>query len=118
MDKRGLEKIRKQLVERRRDLVREVLEKEHGGKGDDEIKDLGDLAFESYEKERLVGLGEHERRILTQINEALERVETTKYGLCLECDKKIPNGRLQAIPWVPYCLSCSEDIEKKGPPVS
>lgn len=118
MDKKVLEKIRKQLVEHRRELVREVMEKEHGGKGDDEIKDLGDLAFESYEKERLVGLGEHERRILTQINEALERVETTKYGLCLECDKRIPNGRLQAIPWVPYCVSCSEAKEEKGPTVS
>lgn len=118
MDKRGLEKIRKQLVERRHDLIREVVENEQGGQSDDDIKDLGDLAFESYEKERLVDLGEHERRILTQINEALERLDKSKYGLCLDCGKKIPNGRLEAIPWLPNCVSCSEAKEEKGPPSS
>ena len=102
-------------MERRRELVREVVEKEKGSYGDDEIKDFGDLAFESHEKERLVGLGEHERRILNQINEALERLDKEKYGLCVDCGKRIPNGRLQAMPWVRYCVSCSEAKEQKGP---
>ena len=112
MDKKNLEKIKKTLMDRRRELVREVVETEKSGQGDDDIKDFGDLASEAYEKELLVGLGEHERKILTQIDQALERIKKGKYGLCQACGKKIPGGRLQAIPWILHCLSCSEAKEK------
>ena len=116
MDKKSQDKVKQALLERRRELVREVMETEKGGQGDDDIKDFGDLASESYEKELLVGLGEHERKILTQIEQAIERLKKGKYGLCQSCGKKIPNGRLAAIPWVVHCLACSEAKEKGATP--
>ena len=114
MDKKNMDRIKKLLIDRRRELVREVVETEKSGQGDDDIKDFGDLASESYEKELLVGLGEHERKILVQIDQALERLKKGKYGLCQSCGKKIPNGRLSAIPWVLHCLSCSKEKEKNA----
>ena len=116
MDKKAQDKIKATLIERRRELVREVVETEKGGQGDDDIKDFGDLASESYEKELLVGLGEHERKTLEQIDQALDRIKRGKYGLCQVCGKKIPSGRLIAIPWVLRCVDCSEAKENGKTP--
>src|SRR5450631_3394478 len=42
------------------------------------------------------------------ISEALERIENHKYGLCGECDERISEKRLAALPWAKYCILCQE----------
>ena len=38
------------------------------------------------------------------LDEALERLERGRFGRCVVCDREIPEGRLEALPWTPYCL--------------
>ena len=45
-----------------------------------------------------------ERRRLRQ---ALVRVDAGSYGLCMECDKPIPAGRLAIDPAAERCVSCA-----------
>jgi len=36
---------------------------------------------------------------LTQIQEALDRLQSGGYGICLCCEERIPTRRLRALPW-------------------
>ena len=49
---------------------------------------------------------------LTDINEALERIEQGRYGYCAKCGKEIPAGRLQLVPEAKYCVDCESQMKK------
>ena len=40
------------------------------------------------------------------LEEALLRLETGGFGICLQCGKKIPKERLEAVPHTRYCVPC------------
>jgi RNA polymerase-binding transcription factor DksA len=42
------------------------------------------------------------------------RIEQGKYGLCLKCGKRIPQERLEAIPYAFLCINCKSDDERKN----
>jgi RNA polymerase-binding transcription factor len=45
---------------------------------------------------------------LRMIEEALDRLESGDYGICLSCEEAIAPKRLSAIPWARYCVECQE----------
>lgn len=45
------------------------------------------------------------------IDSALQRMRLGQYGLCVNCGKEIAKGRLEAIPWAPYCMTCAQELE-------
>ena len=45
---------------------------------------------------------------LRMVEEALDRLDSGDYGVCLFCDEPIPPKRLEAIPWARYCVTCQE----------
>jgi DnaK suppressor protein len=47
---------------------------------------------------------------LRLIEEALDRIESGDYGVCLSCEEPIPAKRLAALPWARYCVTCQEEI--------
>ncbi len=51
-----------------------------------------------------IGLIENEGVILQEVREALERIESKKYGQCLHCNEMIPLGRLEVLPYARFCL--------------
>ena len=55
--------------------------------------------------------GEQRRRMLREIELALERVEDGTYGECLECGEPIASGRLEANPTARLCIRCAEALE-------
>jgi DnaK suppressor protein len=52
-------------------------------------------------------------RLLTSVEEALERVATGAFGRCLRCEEEIPEKRLNAVPWASHCLSCQEKLDRQ-----
>ncbi|MEV4951114.1 MULTISPECIES: TraR/DksA family transcriptional regulator [Paenarthrobacter] len=42
---------------------------------------------------------------LEQIDDALARIAAGTYGLCAVCGVAIPEGRLEARPWTPFCVN-------------
>jgi len=53
-----------------------------------------------------------ERRLLTEIDEALRRIEEGTYGICEGTNKPIPKARLEAQPWARYCVEYARMIEE------
>ena len=47
---------------------------------------------------------------LRMVEEALDRVQSGDFGMCLACEQPIPSKRLQALPWARYCVPCQEAI--------
>ncbi|MDQ3164028.1 MAG: TraR/DksA C4-type zinc finger protein [Actinomycetota bacterium] len=72
---------------------------------------LADTATETYERELDEGLEEDAERQLREVETALERIENGTYGTCEVCGKKIPEDRLEAIPWTTLCI---DDARKLG----
>ena len=73
---------------------------------------MADLGTDSYEIDNIIGLMDSERRILSDINDALSRIEDGTYGICQGRGEQIPRERLRAIPWARYCVACATLIEK------
>jgi RNA polymerase-binding protein DksA len=64
----------------------------------------GSLAFE-IEKE--LSLHQNAKDLLSQAEEALERIEDGTYGICADCESAIPVARLEALPHTKLCVTCS-----------
>ena len=45
---------------------------------------------------------------LRLVDEALDRLASGDYGICLSCEEPIPAKRLAAVPWARYCVPCQE----------
>jgi DnaK suppressor protein len=45
---------------------------------------------------------------LRLVEEALDRMDSGDYGVCLSCEEPIPAKRLRALPWARYCVTCQE----------
>lgn len=63
-----------------------------------------DLGSEMFEREKDIALNENAERHLTDINEALQRIESGDYGVCRTCGKAISFERLEAMPTAAYCV--------------
>jgi len=58
----------------------------------------------------------HQENLLQEVRNALEKIEKGEYGKCELCGKKIPEERLEAIPYARLCLECQEENEQKEEP--
>ncbi|MFN0171015.1 MAG: TraR/DksA family transcriptional regulator [Bryobacteraceae bacterium] len=67
-----------------------------------------DQAQHSHEEFISLRLNGMEYSQLRQIQEALDRIQSGDFGLCLSCERPIPPKRLEAIPWAKYCVRCQE----------
>jgi DnaK suppressor protein len=73
-----------------------------------------DAAYDSAQDEISSQLAEVESKELVSIENALERMEDGKYGICELCNEKIPMERLHALPYATMCISCQRDLERSG----
>ena len=62
----------------------------------------------SGEWSRLEGLRADARRELAETDAAIGRVAEGSYGVCVDCGRRIPAGRLAARPDATRCVSCAE----------
>jgi RNA polymerase-binding transcription factor DksA len=76
--------------------------------GDDEY---ADAATDTFTQELDMTMLNKYRYRLEQIRHALERMEAGRYGMCVRCNTKIGEARLDAIPETPYCRDCEGDVE-------
>lgn len=75
--------------------------------------DIADVAFQSYEKQLLIGFSQKEKDKLEMLNAALKRIEEGHYGQCIDCKSDITEERLNAIPYALRCVNCMAKFEDK-----
>jgi len=65
------------------------------------------------EREFTIRSLESEKKCLTQIDAALQRIADGEFGICVECEEPISPKRLNAVPWAIYCLRCQEVEDRR-----
>jgi DnaK suppressor protein len=114
MDKKKVELYRKRLESKQEELVRLVAKTEQDGRSVDEdvTQDIADKAANSYTKEFLFHQSDDNRRILLLVQEAIGRIKSGEYGLCVACQEEVQVKRLEAVPWARHCIECQEKQEQ------
>jgi DnaK suppressor protein len=82
-----------------------------------EFPDPTDRASWESDRNFLLRIRERERKLITKIREALERIEEGTFGICERCGEPISEKRLEARPVTTLCIKCKqeqEDLEKRG----
>ena len=74
---------------------------------------LADLGSDNFEQELTLSLVGSEKVALDKIEFALERIAEGSYGKCEDCGKKIPEPRLEAIPYTAVCVQCAAAHEER-----
>jgi len=72
--------------------------------------DEGDLSQQHHEEWIFLNRNTIDVKHLREINDALHRIDTEMYGICMECEEPISAKRLDAVPWAKYCVTCQEAI--------
>jgi DnaK suppressor protein len=122
MEKTKLKKIKVALEERRVVLLGDLerLDLEMQWLGDDQGNErgglgnhLGDDGSSVMEQERISTVSADLHEVLQQVNGALERMNEGSYGVCQRCGKHINQERLEAFPYVTYCIDCQSYLERQ-----
>ena len=114
MEQKKLKTYKDKLIQKKEEiLVAYTKNKNYGKEADEEgAQDVADKAASSYTKEFLFSLSNNERDVLQLVEEALARVNTDDFGVCVVCEDEMDRKRLEAVPWAKRCLSCQEKQEQ------
>jgi len=117
-----IERFKQMLLEKRREILVSVNEMEDEALKKSRLDAAGDLSSmpihmadigtDNYEQEFALGLMDSERKLLREIDDALQRIEQRTYGICEGTGKQIPKARLKAQPWARYCIEYARMLEQ------
>ena len=99
--------IKKEL-EKRQEVLIQRISRVKTGMTAEHSADWSEQAQERQNDEVLEAIGNESQGELTQINLALERIETGDYTSCSNCGKDIALKRLEAVPYTHFCINCAE----------
>jgi DnaK suppressor protein len=102
-----LQKMKETLLSQKRELIiksTRAVDIDTDGDETDEIQ--GNMLIELMNQ-----LSTRDSSKLSQIEDALQRIEDSTYGLCQDCEDPIPNKRLLANPYFLTCVTCAEERE-------
>jgi DnaK suppressor protein len=99
----------KELLSQSRDAVNQLVEVR------DTDADPLDLAVTESNRDFTLRMAERERKLLTKIRHALERMNNGEYGVCESCGSPITFGRLMARPVATLCIDCKTEAEQVEP---
>ena len=110
MSKAQLEQFRKILLEKRAQVLGDVTEMENealGGRSgalSSFPQHLADQGSDEYDQSLALGLAASQRKLLAEIDLALERIDNGTYGICELLGVPISRKRLEATPWARLSL--------------
>ncbi len=122
LDRKQLTHYRDMLLERRLEIIADINGMEDTalrGKDTSNLSKLplhmADVGSDNYDQDLTLGLMESERKMLNEIDEALDRIADGTFGICQTTGKPINKARLQAKPWAKYCIQAAREMEKRTP---
>ncbi len=119
-NKRELDRFRKVLLVKRAELIGDLsaIEAEAllGNAGDLSSlpQHLAEQGSDSYERSLSLDLAAADRRLIKEIDDALQRIDEGVYGLCEATGKPIRKARLEELPWARHSIEAARAIERSG----
>jgi DnaK suppressor protein len=106
--RKSLDDVRRRALERLADLTDDyagMVEASRDSNADDEHDPEG--ATIAFERSQVGSLVEQARAQLAEVDAALTRLESGRYGFCERCGEAIAEGRLEARPTARRCIRCA-----------
>jgi len=102
----NIEYLSRKLQAKREELVSSLARRKSDARaaGGLQVQDTSDAAEATEATAEAMQQITLESRTLEQVEDALNRMERGEYGNCATCGRPIPDARLEALPWTPYCL--------------
>jgi RNA polymerase-binding protein DksA len=104
------QKYRKTLLKERSELVSDKESRERealkAAGPDFSVDHMADYGSDNFEQEFTLGLLEKDVEKLRDIDDALLKLEDGSFGLCEDCEERIPVPRLDVIPYARLCIKC------------
>ncbi|HXL04279.1 MAG: conjugal transfer protein TraR [Firmicutes bacterium] len=129
MDKETMQTYRARLLSEKSRLKQRIELLEGKGEGGirqsmkDSIGELSlydnhpaDISSELFERGKDTKLCEDAKIILDRVNEAIDLIDTGKYGTCQNCGHDIESDRLDLIPYTRLCSKCQDNVQNTAPP--
>jgi len=114
MDKPTVEQFRQLLQQQLDELQREA------GKTATEMADEKtnfpdptDRASLESDRNFELRIRDRERKLISKIREAIERIEEGTFGVCESCEEEIGEARLRARPVTTMCIDCKTEQERQ-----
>jgi RNA polymerase-binding protein DksA len=119
MSRVNVQKLRERILEEKarleydRDQLRasDGMSGEVGESTDLDINHPADSGSETFERTKDLALRANVGGMLSQIEEALAKIDAGTYGTCDRCGQAIAPARLDALPYATLCVSCQDRVE-------
>jgi RNA polymerase-binding protein DksA len=120
MNKKDLQRFRKLIEDERERVVQgiDMIEEEIQGmaasqSGNQSYSNhMADIGSDAIEQEQAFRHASQGSDYLMALEEALRRIDKGTYGVCEECEEKIPPRRLEAFLAARLCIKCQSRLEK------
>ena len=76
-----------------------------------DFPDPTDRASLESDRNFLLRIKDRERRLITKVKEALDRIDNGTFGICESCGRPISEKRLMARPVTTLCIECKTEGE-------
>jgi DnaK suppressor protein len=111
LKKAELEKVKNQLLARKKELEEQLSELATQKVSDDQVQDAGDQALSSVMETLRNSLQDAEYQEYVRIIQALQALAKGTYGICVDCGASISEKRLKYYPNASRCIACQEASE-------
>ena len=88
------------------------MQRTSAGGSDGSGSNQADVATEVFEQELAAFLSRNVQIHLTDVTDAITRIDEGVYGHCEDCGEEIPPERLGALPWARRCIPCQSELER------
>lgn len=109
------EEMRKSLLTLKKELIDNINSQNnsfHSLFSSADPKDDVDIASDEIDRKMLESMSSQDINKLRSIDAALSRLDAKRFGICMNCGKKISKERLQALPYAVFCIDCQNNFEK------
>ena len=75
---------------------------------------MAEQGSDVYEQTLSLDIAASQRKLVAEIEQALQRIEDGTYGVCVMMGTPIGKARLDAKPWAKYCIEAARRMERGG----
>jgi RNA polymerase-binding transcription factor DksA len=106
--------LRDELVDAMSGMTRDTIRNApEGSEASGSGQHQGDAGSDAYDRDFALSVLAKEQDALYEIEQALRRIQLGSYGVCEISAKKIPQARLEAIPFARLTVECQAEWEKE-----
>lgn len=75
---------------------------------------MAEQGTDTFDQSLSLDLAASQRKLIKEIDEALERIDNGTYGVCTDMGVPIGKTRLDAKPWAKHCIEAARLLERRG----